>query len=47
MIINNYSFKNKINITNVLYSIDEYRTSLLNYKTDEMSENLYLPDKKK
>jgi len=30
---------------NSLYSIDEYRTSLLNYKTEEVSENLYLPDK--
>ena len=29
-----------------IYSIDEFRTSLLNYKTEEKNENLYLPDKK-
>jgi hypothetical protein len=26
--------------------MDEFRTSCLNYKTEEKSENLYLPDKK-
>ena len=28
-----------------VYNIDEYRTSCLNYKTEEPSSNLYLPDK--
>ena len=30
-----------------IYSIDEFRTSLLNHKTENKNENLYLPDKKK
>jgi hypothetical protein len=29
-----------------VYSIDEFRTSKLNYKTEEENDNLYLPDKK-
>jgi len=29
-----------------LYNLDEYRTSKLNYKTEEVCENLYLPDLK-
>jgi len=28
------------------YNLDEYNTSKLNYKTEEVCENLYLPDKK-
>lgn len=29
-----------------VYSIDEFRTSKLNCKTEEVNENLYLPDRK-
>ena len=29
-----------------VYNIDEFRTSCLNYKTEEMCNNLYLPDKR-
>ena len=29
-----------------VYLIDEFRTSKLNYKTEEVNENLYLPDRK-
>ena len=29
-----------------VYNFDEFRTSLLHYKTEEKCENLYLPDKK-
>ena len=29
-----------------LYNLDEFRTSKLNYKTEEVCENLYLPDLK-
>ncbi len=29
-----------------LYNLDEFRTSKLNYKTEEISDNLYLPDVK-
>lgn len=29
-----------------VYNIDEFRTSCLNNKTENLSENLYLPDKK-
>ena len=30
-----------------MYNLDEYRTSCLNYITEEVCENKYLPDKKK
>ena len=30
-----------------VYNIDEYRTSCLNYKTEEPCNNIYLPDKNK
>ena len=37
----------KILTTNfTVYSIDEFRTSKLNCKTEEVNENLYLPDRK-
>lgn len=38
----------KRNLSNyfTIYSIDEFRTSLLHYKTEQKCENLYLPDKK-
>jgi hypothetical protein len=42
----NIGLKRKLGEYFKIYSIDEYRTSLLNYKTEEVSENLYLPDKK-
>ena len=29
-----------------VYSLDEFRTSKLNYKTEKENDNLYLPDKK-
>ena len=29
-----------------VYNLDEFRTSCLNYKTEEKCENIYLPDKK-
>jgi hypothetical protein len=41
----NIGLKRKLGEYFTIYSIDEYRTSLLNYKTEEVSENLYLPDK--
>jgi hypothetical protein len=41
----NIGLKRKLGEYFTIYSIDEYRTSLLNYKTEEISENLYLPDK--
>ena len=30
----------------ITYHIDEFRTSCLNYKTEELCNNLYLPDKR-
>jgi hypothetical protein len=38
--------KRKLRENILIYSIDEFRTSLLNYKTEEKIENLFLPDKK-
>ena len=43
----NLGLKRKIGEYLKIYSIDEFRTSCLNYKTLEKCENLYLPDKKK
>jgi hypothetical protein len=42
----NIGLKRKIAEYFRIYSIDEFRTSLLNYKTEEKNENIYLPDKK-
>jgi hypothetical protein len=28
-----------------VYSLDEFRTSCINYKTEKLTENIYLPDK--
>ena len=42
----NLSLKRKLQERFKVYNIDEYRTSCLNYKTEELSKNLYLPDKK-
>lgn len=42
----NLSIKRKLSEKFKIYNIDEYKTSILNYKTEERSENLYLPDKK-
>ena len=41
----NLSLKRKLQERFKVYNIDEYRTSCLNYKTEELSKNLYLPDK--
>jgi hypothetical protein len=43
----NLGLKRKLNEYFKVYNIDEFRTSCLNYKTEEKGENLYLPDKKK
>jgi hypothetical protein len=42
----NLGLKRKLNEYIPIYNIDEFRTSCLNYKTEEVSENMYLPDKK-
>ena len=42
----NLGLKRKLNEYFKVYSIDEFRTSQLNYKTEEICENLVLPDKK-
>jgi len=42
----NLSLKRKLQERFKVYNIDEYRTSCLNYKTEKLSKNLYLPDKK-
>jgi len=42
----NLSIKRKINTRFEVYNIDEFRTSCLNYKTEELCNNLYLPDKR-
>ena len=41
----NIGLKRKLKERFKVYNIDEYRTSCLNYKTEEPSSNLYLPDK--
>jgi len=41
----NLSLKRKLQERFKVYDIDEYRTSCLNYKTEELCNNLYLPDK--
>jgi hypothetical protein len=42
----NLGLKRKLGEHFTIYSIDEFRTSLLNHKTEEINENLVLPDKK-
>jgi len=42
----NLSIKRKLNTRFEVYNIDEFRTSCLNYKTEELCNNLYLPDKR-
>jgi hypothetical protein len=42
----NAGLKRKLKERFNVYNIDEYRTSCLNYKTEEPCNNLYLPDKK-
>jgi hypothetical protein len=42
----NLSLKRKLQERFKVYDIDEYRTSCLNYMTEELCKNLYLPDKK-
>ena len=42
----NLGLKRKLNEYLTIYNIDEFRTSCLNYKTEERCENMYLPDKK-
>ena len=41
----NLSIKRKLKERFRVFNIDEYRTSKLNYKTEEECENIYLPDK--
>lgn len=43
----NLGLKRKLNEYFNVYNLDEFRTSLLNYKTEEKCENLFLPDKKR
>ena len=42
----NLSLKRKLQERFKVYNIDKYRTSCLNYKTEELSKNLYLVDKR-
>ena len=42
----NIGLKRKLLERFKVYNIDEYRTSCLNYKTEEPCNNIYLPDKK-
>ena len=41
-----FRIKRKLNTRFEVYNIDEFRTSCLNYKTEELCNNLYLPDKR-
>jgi hypothetical protein len=41
----NLSLKKKLNEHFTIYNLDEFRTSLLNCKTEEKNKNIYLPDK--
>jgi hypothetical protein len=38
----NLGLKRKLNEYLTIYNLDEFRTSCLNYKTEEVCENLYL-----
>ena len=42
----NLTLKRKLAEYMKVYNLDEFRTSCLNYKTEEKCENIYLPDKK-
>ena len=42
----NLGLKNKLLEYYPIYNLDEYRTSCINYKTETLTENFYLPDKK-
>ena len=42
----NLGLKRKLNEYYKVYNLDEFRTLLLNYKTNKKCENLYLLDKK-
>ena len=42
----NLGLKRKLSEHFTIYNLDEFRTSMLNYKTEDKNENLYLPDKK-
>jgi hypothetical protein len=42
----NLGLKRKLNKHFKVYNLNEFRTSLLNCKTENKCENLYLPDKK-
>lgn len=42
----NIGLKRKLAEQFTIYNLDEFRTSILNYKTENKNENLYLPDKK-
>ena len=42
----NLTLKRKLQTTFNVYNIDEFRTSCLSYKTEEVCENLYLKFKK-
>ena len=41
----NIGLKRKLGNQITVYNLDEYKTSKLNYKTEEECDNLYLPDK--
>ena len=41
----NIGLRRKLATRFKVYLIDEYRTSCLNWKTEEYNDNLYLPDK--
>jgi len=42
----NLALKRKLAEYMKVYNLDEFRTSCLNYKTEEKCENIYLPDKR-
>jgi hypothetical protein len=43
----NLGLKRKLAEYLTIYNLDEFRTSLLNWKNEDKNENLYLPDRKK
>ncbi len=43
----NIGLKRKLGKQITVYNLDEYKTSKLNYKSEEECDNLYLPDKNK
>jgi hypothetical protein len=42
----NLGLKRKLAEYYPIYNLDEYRTSCINHKTETLTENIYLPDKK-